>query len=145
MQSVFIAAIIGLAAGAAVGFQAPLANLVSRHLGPIESVFIIHLGGALVAAVPLIFMGGGKLSAWQGVPWYALAAGAFGFLVISAISYTMPRIGVASTVTLMVVAQLAVSAVLDKYGMLGLTERPFDASRLTGFAVLLLGTWLVVR
>jgi len=43
------------------------------------------------------------------------------------------------------VAQLLLGAFLDHIGWLGAAPRPLDATRLLGMAVLLAGTWLVVR
>ncbi|RME71702.1 MAG: DMT family transporter [Chloroflexi bacterium] len=137
--------LVGLAGGLAVGIQAPLANLMSQRLGTWESIFILHFGGAVAGLIPLLLMGGGNLSAWRTVPWYALAAGVFGLVVIGSISYTMPRIGVAATILLVVAGQLLVGLVLDHYGLLGNTVRPMDVWRLVGIAVVLGGVWLIVR
>lgn len=145
MENLILVLIVGLAGGIAVGLQAPLASLMSGRLGTLESVFIVHLGGAVLAGLPLLVMRGGNLGAWRDVPWYALAAGAFGLVVLSAVSYTIPRIGVATTVTLIVVAQLVTAALLDHFGLLGATVRLLDPARVLGIGVLLAGTWLIMR
>lgn len=145
MQTLLLAVIIGLLGGLAVGLQGPLTSLMSQHIGTMESVFVIHLGGALMAGALLLVVGGGNLAAWRSVPWYALGAGIFGLVVLSAVSYTIPRIGAATTVTLIVVAQLVLSTLLDHFGLLGTSVRLIDPTRLLGVAVLLLGTWLMVR
>ncbi len=61
MQSLIVIILIGLAGGIAVGLQSPLSSMISQRLGVMESVFIIHLGGALAALIPLLIYGGGKL------------------------------------------------------------------------------------
>jgi uncharacterized membrane protein YdcZ (DUF606 family) len=48
-------------------------------------------------------------------------------------------------VTLIVTAQLILSTLLDHFGLLGTSVRSADLSRMIGIAVLLLGTWLMVR
>ncbi len=145
MENLVLVLMVGLAGGIAVGLQAPLASMMSGRLGTLESVFIVHLGGAILAGLPLLVLRGGNLGAWRDVPWYALAAGAFGLVVLSAVSYTIPRIGVATTVTLIVVAQLVTAALLDHFGLLGATVRLLDPVRLLGIGVLLAGTWLIMR
>ncbi len=145
MQTLIVAVIIGLLGGVAVGLQGPLASLMSQRIGTVESVFIIHFGGAVMAGALLLAMSGGNLGAWRSVPWYALGAGVWGLVVLSAVSYTIPRIGAATTVTLIVTAQLILSAVLDHFGLLGTSVRPTDLPRLIGIAVLFLGTWLMVH
>ena len=145
LENLAIVLAVGLAGGIAVGLQGPLASLMSGQLGTLESIFIVHLGGALLTGVPLLLARGGNLGGWREVPWYALGAGSLGLVILSAVSYTIPRIGVATTVTLVVVAQLVTAALLDHFGLLGATVRLIDPGRLAGIAVLLLGTWLIMR
>lgn len=145
MEPVILIILIGLAGGAAVGLQSPLASMISQRLGIFESVFIVHLGGAIVALVPLLFMGGGKLSEWRSLPWYALCAGVFGLIVIAAISFMIPRVGVAASITAIVAGQLLVGLFLDRYGLLGASLRPLDLTRVLGVGVVLVGVWLTVK
>jgi transporter family-2 protein len=134
-----------LAGGAAVGLQSPLASMMSQRLGVLESVFIVHIGGAVAALLPLLWLAGGRLKEWRSVPWYALGAGFFGLVVIAAISYILPRVGVAGSIVAIVSGQLLVGAVLDHFGLLGAAVRPLDLTRLLGLGVVLLGVWLTVK
>ncbi len=145
MENVLIVIVTALAGGVAVGLQGPLTSLMSQKLGTVESVFIVHLGGAILAALPLVVLRGGNLGEWRSVPWYALAAGSLGLVILSAVSYTIPRAGVATTVTLIVVAQLITAALLDHFGLLGTAVRSLDLGRAIGMLVLFVGTWLLVR
>jgi bacterial/archaeal transporter family-2 protein len=144
MESILLIILIGLAGGLAVGLQGPLASMLTQKLGIFESVFIVHLGGALIALIPM-FVLGSRLGEWRSVPWYALGTGVFGLVVIGAISYILPRIGAAAAVTTIVAGQLLLSAALDHFGWLGATERALDAPRLFGLAVVFVGVWLTVR
>jgi transporter family-2 protein len=145
MESILFIILIGLAGGVAVGLQSPMASMITQRLGMFESVFIVHVGGALIALIPILFYGGGKLSEWRSVPWYTLGAGIFGLIVIGAISYMIPRIGVAGAVTTIVAGQLLVSVTLDHFGLLGAMSRPLDPTRLLGLTVVLVGVWLTVK
>ena len=146
MESIFLIILVGLAGGVAVGLQSPLASMLSQRLGMLESVFIVHLGGAIISLVPLLLLyGGGKLGLWRTAPWYALGAGFFGLVVIVAISYTIPRVGVAAAITSVVAGQILVSALLDNFGLLGAAVRPLDVSRALGLGVVMLGVWLTVK
>jgi len=145
MQSILLILLIGLAGGIAVGLQSPLASMMSQRLGTLESIFIVHAGGALIALIPLLVYGGGKLGQWRSVPWYALLAGVFGLVVIGAISYMIPRIGVAGSIITVVAGQLLVGTILDQFGWLGAMQRPLDATRLIGLVIVMLGVWLTVK
>jgi len=145
MEAVIFIILVGLAGGVAVGLQSPLASMLTQRLGIFESVFIVHIGGAVIALIPLLFYSGGRLGQWKGVPWYALGAGVFGLIVIAAISYMIPRVGVAASITTIVAGQLMVGSLLDHYGFLEAVVRPLGLTRIIGMAVVLLGVWLTVK
>ena len=145
MQSLVVVVLLGLLGGIAVGIQAPLASLISQRLGLLESIFIVHMGGTLCAVMPLILIGGGQLSAWRRVPWYAMGAGALGLVVISAVSAAIPRVGASATIILVVAGQLVVGVLIDQFGLLDTLVRPLDLLRVAGLALVLLGAWLVIR
>jgi transporter family-2 protein len=140
-----IVVLVGLLGGVAVAFQVPLAGIITQRMGMLESAFLVHLGGALTAALPLAFLAGGRLGEWRAVPAWAFLAGSFGIIVISAVTFAIPRIGVAPALTLLIVGQIIIGALLDHYGFLVETIRPMDATRLLGLLLLITATWLIVR
>ncbi len=145
MQPLTVIILIGLAGGIAVGVQAPLSSIINQRLGPLESIFIVHLGGALASLIPLVIYGGGKLSNWRSVPWYALGAGALGLVVIFSMTYMIPRIGVAPALIILLAGQLLIGSVMDHFGLLGAVQRPIDLMRVVGLGVVFLGVWLSVK
>ncbi|MCI0552270.1 MAG: DMT family transporter [Anaerolineae bacterium] len=144
-ESILLIILIGLVGGFAVGLQSPMASILTQKLGLFESVFIVHIGGALIALIPLLYFGGGKLTEWRSIPWYVLGAGIFGLVVIGSIRYMIPRVGVAAAITTIVAGQLLVGTILDHYGLLGAAGRSMDLTRIIGLAVVLLGVWLTVK
>ena len=145
MQSILVIIFIGLIGGMAVGLQAPMSSIISQRLGVLESIFIIHFGGALVVLLPLLYFGGGKLGNWRTVPWYALCAGAFGLVVIFSMSYMIPRIGVATALIILLAGQIFIGSILDHFGLLGAAVRPLDLTRVLGLGVVLAGVWLAMK
>lgn len=144
MQPIFLIILVGLLGGMAIGVQSPMSSIISQRMGMMESVFIIHAGGALAALIPLLVFGS-KLGEWRSVPWYTLVAGAFGLIVISAMGYMIPRIGVAGALITLLAGQLLVGSFLDHFGLLGATQRSVDLPRIIGLGVVMLGVWLTVK
>lgn len=144
MDPLFFIILIGLVGGMSIGLQGPLSSMITQKLGSLESVFIIHLGGAIAALIPMLFVGS-KLSQWKSVPWYALIAGAFGLIVITAMGYMIPRIGAAGALITLLAGQILVASILDHFGLLGMTPRAIDLQRVIGFVVVMVGVWLTVR
>ena len=145
MQIMVLVIAAGLAGGIAVGVQGPLGSMIAQRLGILESVFIVHIGGAVAALLPLLVYGGGNLGEWRAVPWYALAAGVLGIVVVGSLSYVIPHVGAATSTTIFVAGQLFVGAFLDHYGLLGAAARPMDLQRMIGLLVVFAGVWLTVR
>lgn len=144
MQTITFIILIGLMGGIAIGFQSPMASLISQRLGVLESIFIIHAGGAVGALIPMMVVGN-KLTEWRSVPWYSLAAGLFGLVVIFAMSYMIPRIGIAGALITLLAGQLLIGSLLDHFGLLGAMQRPFDFTRAFGLSIVMLGVWLTVK
>ncbi|MBI3151569.1 MAG: DMT family transporter [Chloroflexi bacterium] len=143
-QPLFFIILIGILGGMAIGVQSPMASTLSQRLGMMESIFIVHAGGAVAVLIPLIVFGS-RLGQWRSVPWYTLGAGAFGLIVISSMSYMIPRIGIAGALITLLAGQLLVGSLVDHFGWLGVTPRVVDLPRLIGLGVVMLGVWLTVK
>ena len=144
MQPIFFIILIGLAGGMAIGIQGPMSSIITQRMGSLESVFIIHIGGAVAALIPILVVGN-RFGEWRSVPWYTLGAGALGLIVITAMGYMIPRIGAAGALITLMAGQILVAAILDHFGWLGVAQRALDIQRLIGFGVVMFGVWLTVK
>jgi transporter family-2 protein len=138
---IFVAAM----GGVAVAVQAQLMGLMDRGIGTLESVCITYVGGAVIIGLILLALRGGNLGAWHHVPRYALGAGIVGLIIVGAIGYSVPRLGMVPAFSVLVASQFIFGAVIDHFGLFGATVRPLDLSSLMGIPILLLGTWLIIR
>ena len=139
--------VIGIAAlaGLAAVFQAQAMGLMNTRAGTVAAVVITYgLGGAVAIVIALVTRSAG-LSDWRTIPVWALGAGLAGLIIVGSIAFATPRIGLVATFTVLVVSQFAFAAVIDHFGWLGAEIRHLDLSRVTGIAVLLVGTWLILR
>lgn len=137
--------IIAAIGGLAVALQAQFMGLMDKQIGTLESVFITYGGGGLLIGLAMLLGRGGNLAAWQGLPWYALSAGALGLVIVGTIGYGTARLGLVTAMTIIIAAQFIAGAVIDHFGMLGADLRPLNLPRIFGIGLMLLGTWLVVR
>jgi transporter family-2 protein len=145
MPMIMFVILFALLGGIAVGLQGPLSSMITEQIGVMESIFIVHISGALLIGIPLVLRRGGNLGEWRHLPWYALLSGASGLVIIAALSFAIPRVGVAATVTLVVAGQLVLSVLVDHFGLMGTETRHVDLPRLIGVVVLFVGVWLIVR
>ncbi len=99
--------------------------LPSFILGAIESIFITYGTGGVAIGLVMLAMRGGNLAAWSSVPWYVLTSGLLGLLIVGAIGYTVPRLGLVAALSLFILAQFAMAS----------GRRPFRPVRCRGAAV----------
>ena len=137
--------LIGLAGGAAVGFQSPLAGAMAQRVGGTASSFIVHLSGMLLSGLLLYFRGGERIRDWRSLPWYMLGAGVFGLILYQTMSITLPRLGSTLMITLIITGQLLVGMLIDQFGWLGVPVHPINLTRVAGILVLLAGAYLISR
>jgi len=136
--------VVAALGGVAVAVQAQLMGVLDRGVGTLESICITYGGGGLLIGLVLLALRGGNLGAWPTLPWYTLTSGFFGLIIVGAIGFTAPRLGLLAALTVVVAAQYITGALFEHYGVLG-AARALDPGRLLGIGCMLLGTWLLVR
>ena len=145
MSNYIVVIFVAILGGAAAVIQAQLNGVMDKGMGTIESVFITYGVGGIIIALIMLFMRGGNLKAFTTVPWYVIFAGVCGLVIIGSISFSVPRLGLVATITILVATQFILGAVIDHYGLLGAEVRPFTLQKLAGIATLMLGVWLIIR
>ncbi len=136
--------IIGLCGGVAAGLQASFAGIIGQRVGDLGTVFFTSVG-AVIASTIFVLIIGVDFSNVRSIPRYAFLTGPLMLVIVGALSFTVPKLGTASAVTLSVVAWLSVSALIDHFGLFGTPTRSMDMTRIAGIAILFLGTWLVAK
>ena len=79
------------------------------------------------------------------IPWWAWSGGLFGAIFIGLAIVLVPHLGAATFLALLVTGQMFASVTFDHFGWLGLAQRPIDALRLLGVALLIAGVVLIRR
>ena len=144
-MNVYWLAAVAAIGGVATALQAHFMGLLDKRLGTLESVFITYFGGGVLIGLVMLSQRGGNLAAGGAAPWYAYTSGVLGLVIVSALAFSTPRLGLVAGFTIFVAAQFAMGALIDHFGLMGATIRPLNASRLAGMAVVLAGIWLIVR
>lgn len=147
MNGFWLAAVIILVSGVLTAMQAPTnAKLAAAAGSPINAALISFAVGALaLVAVTLALRARPDLAALKALPWYAWLGGLYGAVFVAAAAYAAPRIGVASTLTLLIAGQLIAAVVIDQIGGFGVPVRPLSAAKLFGVGLVIAGVLLVRR
>ncbi len=129
----------------------PLQALINARLG-------VFAGGSVWAATISFAVGCSGLILFQilrgaslpvaslpGAPWWVWIGGFLGAYYVTAVTYTVPKLGAVVLVTLVILGQLLASLLLDHYGVISDQIRPVTWQRGFGVMLLFAGAWLVVR
>ena len=143
----WIAMIAVVLAGGATALQAPTnARLATAVSSPVNAAFVsFAVGTAALGLLALALQTRPDVTAMRGLPAYAWVGGLYGAVFVVAAAWAGPRLGVATTITLMVAGQLMLSLVLDHFGALGVPRAPISLTRLAGVALVIGGVLLVRR
>lgn len=141
MRSYLIFASWSLLAGVGIPLIGVLNSGVARSVGnPYAATALMFAIAATIAlGIALPFYGLPTIAQLAGAPLISYGAGLLiGFYALSA-TVIIPRIGAATFIAFILIAQLLTSAVVDHFGLLGVAKRPIDLSKSIGIAVILIG------
>ena len=147
MNPSLIAILVVVLAGGATALQAPTnARLATAVASPVNAALVsFAVGTVALGVVAAILHTRPDVAATRALPWYAWLGGAYGACFVVAAAWGVPKIGVALTITLMVAGQLALSLILDHFGVMGVPQQPISLTRIAGVLLVIGGVLLVRR
>lgn len=143
-----LAVLLGATAGALVGMQAPINSRLGRAVGTAQAAtFSFLLGTALLVAIAAFWSGGGLagLGNLGRAPWWALLGGLLGAVYVTVALVAVRTLGVSGLTAVVIGGQLAMSVLIDRFGLLGVAKQQIGAQRILGLVLLAAGVLLVVR
>lgn len=142
-----LAVLVGVGAGCLVGMQAPINARLGRTVGNLQAATLSFLVGTAVLLVVAAFVRGGLTSLGQvrEVPWWALVGGLLGAVYVTAALVIVRTLGASGLTAVAIAGQLAISVLIDRFGLLGITKEHIGPWRIVGLALLVVGVALVVR
>ena len=141
-----LAVLITAAVGGLIAMQAPINANLGKATGSFPAALISFLvGTCLLAAIVVVSGEAGRVSSALDVRWYYLIGGLLGAAYVTAALVTVKEIGAGGVAAATITGQLTASVALDRAGAFGLEQTPLTWERLLGVALLLAGTYLIVR
>jgi transporter family-2 protein len=142
-----LAVLAGVGAGCLVGMQAPINSRLGRAVGSVQAATFSFLVGtaALVLLAAFVRGGLGGLGHVGRAPWWALVGGLLGAVFVTVALVAVRTLGASGVTAVVIAGQLAISVVIDRFGLLGVVRQHVGAQRIIGLVVLAVGVLLVVR
>jgi transporter family-2 protein len=142
-----LAVAIGVGAGCLVGMQAPINARLGKTVGGVQAAtFSFLVGSAALVAIAFVLRGGlASLGQLGNVPWWALIGGLLGAVYVFVALEAVRTLGASGLTAVVIAGQLAISVVVDRFGLLGVARQAIGVQRIVGLALLGVGVALVVR
>jgi len=141
-----LAVLLTAIVGGVLALQAPINAGLGRVTGQLPAALVSFMVGTLVLALIVGLSGDiGGLSSTFDVRWYYLAGGMLGAAYVTVALIAVKSIGAGGVAAATITGQLTAAVVIDRLGILGLERTPLSAGRVVGLALLLAGTYLVIR
>jgi transporter family-2 protein len=148
-KSILPALIIALLVGLAIGTQASLNSAAGKISGAALTGLLVNFFGGAAAGLllVLVYVRQGKVT-FSAIPTPALGimvvSGLLGIGIIAGIAYALPKIGIAAGLSTIIAAQMAVAVLVDTFGLTGGQPVPLNWTRIGGFGLIALGTWVIL-
>ena len=132
--------------GGLIAIQPAVNAGLGRTTGSLPAALISFAIGTLVLATIVTLSGqAGGVGSVVEVPWYYLLGGVLGAAYVFTALVVVGSIGAGGVAAATITGQLTASIALDRLGAFGLEEQPITVERALGVALLLAGTYLIVR
>lgn len=140
-----------IALAALAGFFLPLQALVNARTsqvfgGPLMATLVNFVGGTIALVIILAVIRAPIPAAEQigKVPFYAWFTGLAGVMFVAQAAFTVPKLGAAAMIAVVIAGQLFASMVFDHFGILQ-QAHPISWQKIMGALLLLGGVWLILR
>ena len=132
--------IIALLSGALMSVQGEFNTQVTKTTGVWVSNGWVQFSALMVCLAVWFFTGRDSIAAIGKVePKYMLLGGVIGAGITWTVIKSIDALGPAKSALLIVIAQLAVSYIIELFGMFGMEKEPFDWRKLGGLVLAVIG------
>jgi transporter family-2 protein len=139
-----VAVTLCVLAGLAGPVQAAVMGELGERVGIVPALALSALVTTVVALSALAVMRQGVGEAVRQPAWLWMGGAISAFIVI-AVTVAPPRIGTAATIGVIIAGNLAMAAVIDRFGLLGQEQIGLGWPRLLGIALLAAGAGLSLQ
>jgi bacterial/archaeal transporter family-2 protein len=143
-MNLIVVVVIAILGGLAGALQSQFLGVMEEKVGTMASTFVTYAGGGLAITILMLIFQGSRFSELRDLPWWVFGAGLMGLVVVASLGVSVANLGLGAGLTLFTGATLVLGAVIEHFGWFG-DARPLDAVRVAGVALVITGTWLVVR
>lgn len=129
--------------GACITLQGIANTRISGSIGTWQAATLTQFTGFIVALIILMSVGAGKWREFQQVKPIYLAGGSFAAIIIFSNVTAIQQIGVTLMVSMLLIAQLGMTVIIETNGFFGLKKQRITVSQLIGIGMMICGVFLL--
>jgi transporter family-2 protein len=139
--------LLAVTGGVLVAVQAPVnARLRAVVDSPLAAALVsFAVGSVLLVGLTIASGEIGAVAKLGGGPWWAYLGGICGTALVVATLLAVPRIGVLATFVAVVVGEVVIATVIDRFGWFGVPRIPITWDRVVAVVLLAISLVLIAR
>jgi len=145
---VLMGILAALATGIAIGVQSTLSSRIGSLIGNFKTGVLMNAIGGLIAGlifITLLVVKGKGFWQTPGTAMFMLIiAGALGIVIITGVSFSMQKAGVAVGLATLILGEMVLSVIVDAKGWAGAPPIPITWPRILGLFVIAAGIYLLL-
>jgi transporter family-2 protein len=146
--SIVVGAIGALFTGMAIVIQSTITSRAGSMIGDFNTGLLTNfLGGVIAGAIILLLFLREGPGTWR-IPGAIIGlvaiSGLLGIFIITGISFSLQRAGIAAGLATVILGQLILSMIIDTFGIGGVEALPLSFQRILGLLVMGFGVFLLL-
>lgn len=131
--------LFSILAGLMISLQGVLNSRVSEKIGFWQTNVFVHFTGFLLAFIILILLGNLNFSNIKGIHPLYLIGGFLGVFIVFSVIKGITNLGASYSVAIVLVTQLIVNFLFNKFGLFGENVIHFSLTKYLGLAIMTVG------
>lgn len=131
--------LFALLGGAFITLQGVANSRISQSVGTWQAATITQFTGFITAILILVLVRDGKWQRFKHVKPIYLSGGAFAAIVIFSNVEAIQQIGVTLTISALLIAQLCLTFIIDRYGWFGMAKQKLALPQYLGIGMMIAG------
>ncbi len=126
-------------AGAAMSIQGVFNTRLSEKIGLLESNTIVQGSAFILAIIAMLIFGKDDITKVSEVNKLYLLGGIIGFVITLTVMLAIKNLSPTVAISVILIAQLLVAAIIDAFGLFGSEKVPFDLTKYIGIGLMIAG------
>lgn len=134
--------IFSIIAGMAMSLQGVMNTRLGEGIGTMEANALVQGTAFALSAVALLFYRGGSFSQLGEVNKLYWFGGVLGLVITITVMLSIKALSPTVAISIILISQLLVAAVIDAFGLMGSEKVPFDWTKYAGLGLMIAGVLL---